>query len=127
MLRLLQGSATSLRFNNRALYLLEHVHGSKRSHSPIHRSKTKSAIVEEVIFKDEDKSEQSSLAGSRLSRMSDKDTRPELVVQRPLLSAFKKAGFARDLLQWFKAFPHALLLVRVGQFYEVSTSVTRYT
>lgn len=55
----------------------------------------------------------------RVKSGSNGDTRPELVVHRPALSTFRKPGFPKDLLRWLKEFPHALLLVRVGQFYEV--------
>lgn len=44
--------------------------------------------------------------------------RADVVVKRP--TSFKKAGLARDLLKHLQDFPHALLLCRVGQFYEVS-------
>lgn len=44
--------------------------------------------------------------------------RADVVVKRP--TSFKKAGLARDLLKYMRDFPHALLLCRVGQFYEVS-------
>jgi hypothetical protein len=44
--------------------------------------------------------------------------RADVVVKRPI--RFSKPGLARDLLKYLKDFPHALLLCRVGQFYEVS-------
>lgn len=47
--------------------------------------------------------------------------RPEVVVTRP--TRFNKPGLSRDILQYLKDFPHALLLCRVGQFYEVSGPV----
>lgn len=43
--------------------------------------------------------------------------RANVVVKRP--THFKKPGLARDLLKYLSDFPHALLLCRVGQFYEV--------
>ena len=46
--------------------------------------------------------------------------RQDVQRQRPPLSTFnKRGGFPRDLLRNLADFPHALLLTRVGQFYEV--------
>lgn len=45
--------------------------------------------------------------------------KPEIHVRRPTRSTFKKPGFAKDLIRNLEDFPHALLLTRVGQFYEV--------
>lgn len=54
----------------------------------------------------------------QLKRMREGSSKDAMVVQRPK-SFKKKLGFPHALLQHMNAFPHALLLCRVGHFYEV--------
>ena len=61
----------------------------------------------------------SSAAPRRQRRGSAAAQKPEVIVHRPTIRSFSKPGFGKDLVKHLQDFPHALLLCRVGQFYEV--------
>ena len=81
------------------------------------KKSTAKAAAEKVVEDDPVDHDISPLQRSEV--LEGRDTRPELVVRRPPMSTFRKPGFPKDLLRWLSDFPQALLLVRVGQFYEV--------
>ena len=78
---------------------------------------TKAPLPSELELNDGSNAPTSS--APRRQRRASATQKAELIVQRPTVKSFSKAGLGKDIAKHLQDFPHALLLCRVGQFYEV--------